>query len=193
MRSRAVDIVLLCSLLMSSMGVMAVNLYKDSEYSSLVSDHKAEEVGDLLTIIVLENSTASTHAGTQTSKDSSAGTNLKFGHWNFEGNISGNGNSDGQGKTVREGSVKAQFTVQITGVTTHGDLKVEGFQKIYFNKETQLINLKAVVRRADIQADNTVYSNRLGNLELSFTGDGKISETQQNSIFSYVFSLFGLL
>ena len=125
MRSRVVDVLLVFILMSSSRMTMAVNLYPGDQYDSLVSDHKAQQVGDLLTIIVLENSTASTHAGTSTQKDTSAGTNVKFGHWHFDGNIGGNGSSDGQGKTVREGSVKAQFTVQITGMTANGDLKVK--------------------------------------------------------------------
>lgn len=172
---------------------MSENLYKADNYRALTSDRRAYRVGDILTVLVVENSSASATSGTNTDKSNDTG--IRFLSPNSQKNYSLglNENFDGGGKIARTGRLLAQISVAVTAIDPTGDLRVKGEQLIEINGEKQSINLEGRVRPRDIDDQNTVLSNRIADAKLTYVGDGVLADSQHKGWLSRLISLLGLL
>lgn len=179
------------------LGVMsqsaAESLYKPETYRALTSDRRAYRVGDILTVLVVENSSASATSGTSTDKGNDTG--IRFLSPNSQKNYSLgiNESFDGGGRIARTGRLLAQISVAVTAIDNTGDLKIKGEQLIEINGEKQSINLEGRVRPRDIDEQNTVLSNRIAEAKLTYVGDGVLAESQHKGWLSRLISLLGLL
>lgn len=184
---------LVASVLWGTAGMaQAGSLYREDKFQSPVADRKAYRVGDSITVLVLENATASTSVDTSTDRSS----NLGFGAKNpvYDKNFAGTFGDDfaGKGKVQRSGKLLAQITVTVESVEANGDLNVKGDQLLEFNDEKQAIKLEGRIRRADISDANTVPSNRLANARISYVGDGILGDSQKPGIFTRILRWLGL-
>jgi flagellar L-ring protein precursor FlgH len=69
---------------------------------------------------------------------------------------------------------------------------IEAAKDVGINSENQVITVRGVVRPADIAADNTVRSDRLGQLEVKVNGKGVVGDAIKRPFFLYRL-LLGLL
>ncbi len=150
---------------------------------SLFSDQKAAGIGDAVTILIVETSSASNDAKTLSgrSDDLSLGANLNTG--------SGSGTDvsmdlgtkrafKGEGATQTRGSVRGKLSAQVDSVLANGNLVIIGNRSITVNGEEQTISVRGIVRPSDIQADNSVYSFNIAEAVITVRGDGIVSEAQ---------------
>jgi flagellar L-ring protein precursor FlgH len=160
----------------------------DAPLGMLFVDQKAHTVGDLVTVSIVEDASASKEATTQTARSSSvsAGIDAFFGLERYippPGNPKVGGslsnNFDGSGKTARSGKVTATMTAVVTALLPNGNLVIEGSREITVNNEQATIVLSGVVRPKDISAQNTVLSTALGNAQIAYYGNGIIAEKQR--------------
>lgn len=159
---------------------------------SLFTDKKARRVGDLVTLIIVEQAEATHSASTGSSK----GANLNIGP--FTGIIAdfptlGAAASDrfeAGGTTRRGGSLRAQMTAKVVEILPNGNLLIEGRQGISINDERQELIVSGIVREQDIRADNTVLSTYLADAQITFTGTGAIGNKQTPGLLT---TLFGWL
>ena len=165
----------------------------NSASGSLISDHKATAIGDIVTIVIEEQSSATREASTSSGRDSSiqAGIPNLFGLENQEfitdsgldmenllnANISNE--FEGSGRTVRSGDLTASLSTQVIDVYPNGNLKVRGGKEVMVNNEVQIIYLTGIVRPVDITAANTVDSNKILNARISYTGRGPVADQQE--------------
>lgn len=158
---------------------------------SLFDDFKARRVGDLLTIIVSESTTASARADTAVSKSESASTTAGVGPLlNFlwpELGASGKTDSSVQGNTTRAGTLTTRLTVTVVETYPNGVLRIEGRRTLKINEETQTLVFTGLVRVRDIRSDNTVPSNAIANAEIYFEGKGIVGTRQREGIITRLF------
>src|SRR5262245_14240194 len=170
---------------------------------SLVSDTRAARAGDLLTILVDEESTADKTGATKLKRDSSFSAKLSpptfdYPSWlnNFMRNLqmSGSGASDyeGTGTTTRSDRATAQITAKVMRVLDNGNLVIEGRRMVVVHDETQTIVLSGLVRPQDVAPDNTVRSAFVADAEVRIGGRGTISDRQRPGFFQRFFDFFGL-
>ncbi len=163
-------------------------------------DVRASQVDDLLTIVVSEQASAVTTGTTKTQRTSStknsvaalAGVTSATGALANLANVSGDQQLAGQGTTSRTTTLSTTLTARITHVLPGGALVVEASKDIQVNSEHQLITVRGVVRPADIDATNSVSSNRLGQLEVHIDGKGVVNDAIRRPFFLYRL-LLGLL
>lgn len=164
------------------------------EQHSLFADHKARTVGDIVTITIVENASASKQASTSTDRTTSmtAGIPHLFGIENSPF-ITDNTNIDvanlveanfgnkfeGAGTTVRKEDLVASLTAQVVDVYSNGNLKIRGGKEVQVNNEVQVIYMTGIIRPVDIMANNTVNSKNVLNARISYTGKGAISDKQK--------------
>ncbi len=164
-----------------------------SASGSLISDHKAMSIGDILTIVIAEKSSASRQATTSSGRDSTieAGIPNLFGLENqdfitdsgldmsalLKANFSNE--FEGSGQTVRSGDLSASLSTQVIDVYPNGNLKVRGGKEVMVNNEVQIIYVTGIVRPVDITAANTVDSNKILNARISYTGRGPVADQQE--------------
>ncbi len=159
---------------------------------SLYSDHKAKGIGDVVTILVVEQAVASSQAKTATKKENGVNADAKAGAQNFKPlfGFGGDLKNDytGSGQTERQGTLKARISVAVTKVRENGYLEVEGSRELDVNGEKETITISGVIRPADISAQNTVYSYNVANAKISYKGKGSVHNGQRPGLFARLFN-----
>jgi flagellar L-ring protein precursor FlgH len=187
------------TLLLSSIGLLsamkvvdATTLYKAESFQALTSDTRSYRVGDALTVLIVETSSASSEADSTNSRDLSlAGSANGVVHQNLlDAELKRSITATGQ--TNRMGSLQAQISARVQSVAANGDLFVQGKQQITVNSETQTISVAGIVRPIDISSDNIVLSTRLTDADITYSGRGFVDRSQQEGLISRILSWIGL-
>jgi flagellar L-ring protein precursor FlgH len=139
---------------------------------SLFTDHRASAVGDLVTVVVNEVVAAQTQ--TKTSQARSLQLDLGGGS-GFLSLLPGGGFQSGQdasanravGSTV---AVQARVTLRVAQVLPNGVLRLEGERELLLRDEPYKLRVTGLVRQLDVQADNTVPSDRLADVRIVLEG-----------------------
>lgn len=173
--------------------VMSQNLFNDNTFTALTADHKAHAVGDILTVLVLQNSQASSEANLATNKNFNLNAEASFNDSNQKLGAGIGASDSGTGQTSRGGNIKAVLTVKIKEINANGSYEIAGSQDITINGEIQSLKIKGSVRAIDIAADNTVLSTQIADAKISYTGDGALSEAQRHGIIYRFLSFLGLV
>ncbi|MCK8824571.1 flagellar basal body L-ring protein FlgH [Fuchsiella alkaliacetigena] len=186
-RRSLVVLSLLLVLLLSTTPVVA-SLYQDS--GSIYRDNKPQQEGDLLTVIISEESSASHEASNELEQDGDFDAGAGGGLVDFIRaiNLSQSSSSSSSGGTTQSGDLTAMMAVRVVEVFDNGNLKVRGSKEITINNETQRIELSGIVRPDDISIDNTVTSTDIADGRIEYTGDGPIGDTQRPGVLSRFFS-----
>lgn len=155
----------------------------------LYSDARARQVGDLVTIIIVERAEATTAASTGAEREGSLKIGPGEGLLDFLPLLGASGGSkfDGSGRTARSGSVKAQMTARVVEVLPGGALRVEGRQTIVINDEEQELVLTGVIRPEDISRENTVLSTYVADARITVRGKGALGREQKPGILTRLF------
>ncbi|MBS4029038.1 MAG: flagellar basal body L-ring protein FlgH [Ignavibacteriales bacterium] len=166
---------------------------------SLFSDHKAYKVGDAITVIVLEVSSAITNASTSTERASDVSLDAS-GQSTGLGNIPqigtnfglGTGNTfSGGGSVQNRGDVRATISATVDSVLQNGNLHIYGTKSISIRNEDQTIELSGIVRPSDIRADNSVLSINVSEAVIIFSGSGMVDRAREpgwlTKIFHWIF------
>jgi flagellar L-ring protein precursor FlgH len=80
----------------------------------------------------------------------------------------------------------------VVHVLPNGALLVVASKDVQINAERQTITVRGVVRPSDIDAGNSVQSNRLGQMEVRVNGKGVVGDAIKRPFFLYRV-LLGLL
>jgi len=168
----------------------ANSLWNDKS-TSLYSAQKVFKEGDIVTILVIESSTALSSAGTNTDvKDDLSAwfTNIGYGNTGTsprsQAEIRGENNYTGTGKTTRANTIQAKIAAVVTKVLSNGNLAVSGVHTVIVNDERQEIKVNGIVRPQDITSANTVFSYQVAQAEISVMGEGSVAEAQNPGWFT---------
>lgn len=159
--------------------------------SSPWQDNVARKVGDLLTVIVKEESIATYEAATTATKKDKNGISVDFFN-NFLNGIlrpfttGSDSSTSGSGDTEFRSRMSSRLSVIVKEVVGNGYLVVEGTRTLVTNKETQTIVFSGVVRPTDIRPDNTVDSTKVAEAQVKMAGKGTIQDRQRKGILTQV-------
>lgn len=168
-------------------GASAASLWQDTQ-PSIFADLTARDVGDLVTIIIVERTQASQSAQVSTGKDSSMEFGPGVGILDFIP-LAKTSSKDGRkssGQNVQGGSLSAKMTSQVIEVLPNGNLVIEGRQTITVNREEQEIVVRGVVRPSDIAPDNTILSTYVSDASISYQGSGSLGSHQRPGILTQI-------
>ncbi len=157
----------------------------------LVDDFKARRRGDIVTVVIVEQASATKQATTGTSRDAGISASIP----NFMGlettfladkidlnsMVKANTSSsfDGSGSTTRKDALNATISARVVDVLPNGDLRIEGSRSVKVNNEDQIILLEGTVRPRDINQDNMVSSTQIADARITYSGKGIINDRQQ--------------
>lgn len=162
------------------------NVFGQGYFSgSLFADHRAKNVGDVVTVLIVEYSSASSSADSKTSKNSSHGYNINGGAGTgaytpmYGLNAQRKGGFDNGAATSRSGQLTGKVTAEIMEITPQGNLVISGKRLATVNGEEEDITIAGTVRPEDVRADNTVYSFNVANANISYSGRGMVDKGQK--------------
>ena len=162
----------------------ASSLYSDDNYTSLHADKRKLSQGDIVTVLVYEQASASTSAGTDTERETGISGSITSTNQAKRGSLDVGSDFSGGGSISREGKLIASVSVKVQSVLGSGDMIIKGQQLIEFNDETQFINIEGTIRPNDISPDNTVLSTRIADAKITYKGDGLLGKQQKPGFFS---------
>ena len=177
--------------------VMPGSLWRDVSGRQILGfQGGARQVGDLVTVVILEQSTTDLGASTSSNKSNqrSGGIGSLFGletgvtdaNANMGGSIGfevgGEASFTGGGNTASNLAIKAVVTCTVTEVMPSGNLVVSGTKQVRHYREIQHVTVQGLVRPQDIQMDNTISSELLANAAIEFYGQGTIAERTRPGI-----------
>ncbi|MES2933126.1 MAG: flagellar basal body L-ring protein FlgH [Pseudomonadota bacterium] len=171
--------------------LLAETLYSENSYRPLASDKRAHLLGDVLTVMIYENSSAATSADTTLQRNSDLGLQAGANQITHNASLGVNNHFDGGGTIQRTGKMLAQMTVSVRSVASNGDLWVTGEQLLEINEEKQKIKVEGRVRPLDISDTNTVFSYRLADAKISYLNDGDLATHQRLGFWSRLFTWVG--
>lgn len=150
----------------------------------LFEDAKAKRVGDMVTVLIVEESEGTKDADTQVSRESSieAETRSLLGIsevTKLEADADFANEFNGQGSTSRSGELTAKVTALVTAVMPNGNLMIEGRKEVRVNEEKEYISLSGIIRPEDIRPDNTVLSTFVADARIEYTGWGVLHDKQR--------------
>jgi len=184
---------LLALVLACAIPAVAASLYDERSYRPLIADNKAFRVGDVVTVQVIENASASSASDTTTRRTNDLQGSVTHPSGKIAtADLALAGQFDGGGTTERNGKLVAQITVTVKEVLPNGDLKVGGEQHLTIDNESQRIYLEGRVRPQDISDANLVASTRLADARIVYLGDGDLSERQRRSWWRKLVDWLGL-
>jgi len=159
--------------------------------SGLAEDLKARRRGDIVTVVISEQASASKQASTGTSR----ATNLSAGMPNLLGlektpvkgwvdlanllNASFSSKFDGSGSTSRQETLQATISTKVVDVLPNGNMMIEGRRNVKVNNEDQIIVLTGTIRSRDVNSDNSISSSLIADARINYSGKGIISDRQK--------------
>jgi flagellar L-ring protein precursor FlgH len=188
-------LIVLVTLLCTATPAAGQSLYREgAPGAGLFADLKARGVNDIVTVLIVEQSSTSRTANTSTSTDTNraAGidelpglgrqspTSALREHTRF--NIAGKSTHQGKGSIDRTDRVSGQIAARVVKVLDNGHLVIEGRRAVLVNQETQIITISGMVRPQDISGANTVLSSQIADAEVQLVGKGVLEEAQNPGI-----------
>lgn len=157
----------------------------------IFADRKSRNVGDTLTIVISEKTTATQTKSRKNGKSGSTKLNAGVGILDFvsaaSASTSDSWKADGSAKDTSNFS--GNIAVTVVEVQPNGNMIVEGTQSIWQNKDEHKITLRGVVRRDDVTYDNTVPSTKLADATVRFDGKGPLNAKQRQGILTQIFNI----
>lgn len=184
---------LVLSLVMLSIQVQADSFYSEESYVSLVGDKRAARLGDSVTVLVIETSSAEASTDSSTDRNLGISAGLNLTDRNEAGDLEMGMSRDSSGGTSRNGRLRAQLSATVTQKDANGRFFVEGKQTILVNGETQEITLTGWLRPEDIESNNATLSTRLADAEITYSGVGDQGDTNEPGWIHWFFAKIGLI
>ena len=153
-------------------------------YQPLFEDRRPRSIGDILTIVLDEEVSASKNSQSNAGRSGSASLELAqlpdvldtLAEYGFD--ISGENDFTGSGGSQANNSFTGTITVSVLEVMNNGNLRVRGEKQIAINQGTEFIRFSGVVNPRTITAQNSVPSTQVADARIEYVGDGYINEAQ---------------
>ncbi len=160
------------------------SLFNDAYGMSLYGDKKAMRTGDIITVVLAEETQGSKSSQSSSSKSSEAGLNAPViaGGAPIEAlsaTIQGERNFSGRGDADQSNSLSGNISVTVSEVLPNGVLRVRGEKWITLNTGAEFIRIQGMLRPEDINLDNTVSSQKLADARISYSGAGGLASASQ--------------
>jgi flagellar L-ring protein precursor FlgH len=176
------------------------SLWRDESARTLISDTRARQVGDIVTVVVQESNEAAKANNTKTSTKtgiSSTISSFLFGaaqdRFLTRGGkypamqMNSDKSFDGGGTINNSERINARIAVRVAEVLPNGNLVLEGRRTTTVAGEQQEAVLRGVIRQEDIQPGNTVFSYNVVDATIKFVSKGSVTDSQNRGWFTRIF------
>jgi flagellar L-ring protein precursor FlgH len=182
-------------------------LKEGSTEQSMFADKIARNIGDILTIVVSEDTSTQQTARIKTYENTQGGTGIfpalnatlngfvqalpswlskSSGGTVDEGDvtiptldIAAKSEWNGGGDTQNTLTLTNRTAVTVVDVLPNGNLVLEGAKIIRAGQESQYAYMRGIVRPIDIASDNTVPSTKIADAQVEFIPEGELTEAQK--------------
>jgi flagellar L-ring protein precursor FlgH len=148
---------------------------------SWTSDDMRYHVGDIVTILIDENTTASANLTDNNSESKKKNLGLDVEPpppalaTTATVNFNNNGGSQKSGAVLRTNGFTAQMSARVVAISPSGLLKISGHKLVNVDKSQQDVTLSGWIRSEDISvANNAVSSSHIADAEINYIQKGSL-------------------
>ena len=164
---------------------MTGSLYHAASYRPPFEDRRARMVGDMVTILITENVTASQKSSSTNNRTSSMAAGVAafpFASATTLGKLSlgstTNNDFSGAGATESANRFSVSITTTVVDVLPNGHLVVAGEKQIGVNQNVDVLRFSGTVDPLAIQTGGLVSSTQVANARIESRGRGAQNEAQ---------------
>ncbi|WP_103020674.1 flagellar basal body L-ring protein FlgH [Salinibacter altiplanensis] len=144
---------------------------------SLYADPVAREPGDVITVVINEQTSGqreSSYEGNSSSSldGSGSGTLSESISGSFSAGTEVSSETENSNESVQSEVLNGTFTARVTGVSTAGNLEVTGERRLTIDGVTHVMEVSGVVRPSDVRQDNTILSTQIANARITYGEEG---------------------
>lgn len=182
---------------------------RDPRYAFLFQDNRGRAVGDIVTVVVSESTTATEREQRALDKSNDASGQVQFSGSTSAGGAGGGGTGTG-GRTGAlsfsltdafrrrfngnaQLSTDRRFTDRIAAtvvdIMPNGNLVIEGYRGRVVAGEERVLRITGVVRPQDVGLGSVVQSQSVANFRISYLGRGPMSRTVNQNYFGRMMNL----
>ena len=164
-------------------------LFAPKRKLTLFADVRAFEVGDIVSVVLVESTSAAKSADTELDKGSSVdianptivGAPVE---WSTNGNsynlnmgLDSTSSFGGEASSSQNNSLLGAIAVQVSQVLPNGNLVIQGEKWIQINQGDEYIKLRGIIRPEDLSSTNSIPSTLVADARISYGGTGPLEET----------------
>lgn len=168
------------------------SLYQANYALSLYSDQRAKRIGDVITVMLQEQTQASKSNSSSLQKDSEVELGAVRLFNRTPSILEATGETTraftGSGDADQSNSLQGQITVTISDILPNGVLEVRGEKWLSLNEGDEFIRVRGLVRPQDIGPDNTIMSTKLADARISYGGTGAVANASKQGWMTRFFN-----
>lgn len=161
-------------------------IYQAAQVRPLFEDRRARNVGDTVTINLVERNTAQKSANSSANRGSSLAGGITAlnrvpmsGLAGLELEAEMNSEFTGSGAAAANNAFNGTITVTVIDVFPNGNLLVSGEKQVAINQGNEFIRFSGVINPNTVTAANTVQSTQVADARIEYRGSGYIDEAQR--------------
>ena len=149
-------------------------------YAGLYEGARARAIGDPLTIVLVERMNASKSSASKLDSGGGFGiTPPATGPLSLfkptDVGAKGSRNFGGTGSADQSNALSGEVSVTVAEVLPNGTMVVQGQKTVTLNRGDEFVQIRGIVRPADIDANNRVLSTRVADAKIAYTGRGDVA------------------
>jgi len=163
------------------------SLYAGNRSMSLFADVRARQIGDIVSVVLVEATSAAKSADTALDKGSDisitdptifgAPVTINDGRYNLGSSLNSESSFQGEGSSNQSNSLNGSIAVQVSRVLPNGNLVVQGEKWIKINQGDEYIRLRGIIRPQDLTDRNTIPSTLVADARISYSGTGPLNQS----------------
>ena len=154
-------------------------------------------MGDIVTIVLNEQTDASKSASTSTDKSNAIdienptllGSPVSFGtkggaplagrDLTLGASVNSSKSFSGEGDSSQSNELSGSVTATVVEVLPNGYLRIQGDKMISINQGDEYLRITGIIRPMDIRTDNSVLSTQVANAKIAYGGSGVVSDSNE--------------
>ncbi|MGL6176415.1 MAG: flagellar basal body L-ring protein FlgH [Vibrionaceae bacterium] len=172
------------------------SLFNVAKVQDYYSDIKPRQIGDVVTVLLQENTQASKKASSDTAKSNDlsldpiqfGGKEVTLGGGNLSYSLKNENKTSGENNVNQSNSIQGAISVEVINVLANGNLVVRGEKWLTLNTGDEYVRLSGTIRPQDISPNNTIASTRISNARIQYSATGERQDLQQQSWLARFFN-----
>ena len=163
-------------------------------YVPLTSGGRAGQVGDIVTIQLVERTAATKSNAAGTQRDGNIGltppSTGPLSLFNPSDIAMGGGQQfKGKGDASQSNALSGEVSVTVAAIYPNGTMLVKGEKFLTLNRGDERVQISGIVRAIDISPDNRILSTRVANATIRYVGKGEIARASRQGWLQRFFSM----
>jgi flagellar L-ring protein precursor FlgH len=159
----------------------------------LCADQKACRVGDILTVLIVEQMEASKDAKSTSGKVNSMSGSASVQHPQVDGKSNGSWTSaalpgwqldtsqsfEGGGTAANKDTFLATMSVTVRDLLPNGNMLIEGTRSVVIRDDRVNVILSGIIRPQDVSGENTILSSKIADAAIRYESTGTLARNQE--------------